>query len=152
MFALVASLVLFPTADEKVQPNPRQVAEKYLAAALADKPEEAIPLALEGRSTAEPETIKKLREVVAGQKLSLPTVLFSDKKGYALAVSDEIAVPEGANQANNRGVLVFTLKKNAGGAWLVKDIDVRGAKATEEEVKKAKKLFEDGKEIPPSKS
>ncbi len=152
MFALALSLVLVPTADEKAQPNPRQVTEKYLAAAIAGKPEEAIQFAAEGRSTAKPETIKKLQEVVGGQKLSLPTVLFSDKKGYALAVSDEIPVPEEANQANNRGVLVFTLKKNTNGAWQVKDIDIRGAKAIEEEVKKAKKLFEDGKEIPPSKS
>ena len=151
MLALAVSLVLIPTADEKVQPNPRQVVEKYLAAALADKPDEAIKYALEGRSTAKPETIRKLREIVAGQKLALPTVLFSDKKGYALAVTDEIAVPKEANQAN-RGVLVFTLKKNADGVWQVKDIDIRGAKEAEEEVKKAKKLFEDGKEIPPSKS
>src|SRR3954471_6186162 len=89
MLALTLLLSLPPAADPKPV-NPRQVAEAYLAAALAGKPEDAAKFAEEGKSPSRPESVKELRKVVAATQLALPTVLFSDKKGFALAVSDEI--------------------------------------------------------------
>ena len=50
MLALTLSLALLPAADPKKPPNPRQVAEKFLATALSGKPEEAVKFAEAGKA------------------------------------------------------------------------------------------------------
>lgn len=152
MLALTLALTLFPTADPKQPPNPRQVAEKYLAAALSGKSDDAVKFAKEGKSPAKPKTVSKLAELVGAKKLALPTVLLSDKKGYAIAVSEEFPYTKKMPDGAERGVLCITLEKNKDGVWLVKDLDLRSATEAAELLKKAKKLFEDGKELPPTKS
>ncbi len=151
MFALTLSLALLPSAAPKDPLNPRQVAEKYLAAALADKPEEAVKFAEDGKSTGNPEKVRKFKAVIGVEKLPLPTVFFSDKKGFALAVSDEIPFPKKAGDLD-RGVIVITLKKNKDGVWQVNDLDARSSKDAMGLLEKAKKLVDDGKELPSPKS
>jgi hypothetical protein len=143
MFALVLALTI-PTADP--QPNPRQVAEKYLAAALAGKPDDAVKLAEEGKSPAKPESVKKLKEIINANTLALPQVVFSDKGNYALAVSDPIKLPKPLPDGTDRGCLLLTLKKTKDG-WLIKDIDLRSADEAATRIKDAKKNYDDAKEI-----
>lgn|GEM_PF-6511318 len=152
MLTLTLVLALLPAGDPKQPLNPRQVAEKYLAAALAGRSDDAVKFAKEGKSPAKPATAKKLAELVGANKLTLPTVLLSDKKGYAIAVSEEFQYSKKLPDGSERGVLRITLEKSKDGVWLVKDLDVGPATEAAELLKKAKKLFEDGKELLPTKS
>ena len=152
MFALTLALALLPSADPKDSPNPRQVAEKYLAAALADKPEDAVKLAEPGKSTGNPDKVKKFKAGIGVERLALPMVFYSDKKGFALAVSEEIKFPQKKPTDLDRGVIVVTLKRNKDGVWQVNDLDARTSKDAEGLLEKAKKLVEDGKELPSPKS
>lgn len=152
MLALSLALPLLPAADPKGLPNPRQVAEKYLALALADKPEEAAKLGQEGKSTARPEKVREIKQVLKAEKLALLTVLVSEKKGYALAVSEEVKFPRKGSGPPESGVLIVTLVKNKDGTWQVKDIDARDRKEAEKRVEEAKKRYDDAKELPPTKA
>lgn len=152
MFALSLALALLPAAGPKEAPNPRQVAEKFITLALADKPEEAAKLGREGKSPSRPEKVREIKKVTGAEKLALPRVLVSEKMGYALAVSEEAKFPRKGSGAPEGGVIVLTLKRNKDGAWRVNDIDARGKKEAEALVEKAKKAFEDAKELPPTKS
>lgn len=151
MFALAFSLALAPVGDPRTQLNPRQAAEKYLAAALADKPEEAIKFAVPEKAAADPAEVRKLK-VFDATKIALPTVVASDKKGYALAVSEEIKFPQKKPTDPARGVLIVKLQKNKDGVWQVRDLDARPAEEAAKRVKEAKEVFEDAKELPPMKS
>ncbi len=152
MLALALACTLLPAADPKPAPNPRQVAEQYLAAALADKPDDAVKLAEEGKSPARPDSVKKLKELIGANALALPTVLFSDKNAYALAVSAPIKLAKPQPDGSDRGCLLFTLKQTKDGTWLVKDVDLRSADEAATRVKEAKKAHDDAKELPPTKS
>ena len=125
MFALTLALTFLPAAAPKL--NPRQVAEGYLAAALAGKPDDAVKFAEAGKSPAKPESVMKFKELIGADAIALPTVLFSDKNGYALAVSNAIKLPKALPDGTDRGCLLFTLKKTKDGVWLIKDIDLRSA-------------------------
>ena len=85
-------------------------------------------------------------------KLAFPTVLFSDEKGVALAVSEEIPFPKQDANDLDRGVVIVTLKKNKDGVWQVGDIDARKKAEADAMLKKARELFKDAKDIPPTKS
>lgn len=152
MFALALALSFGTAADPNPPLNPRQVAEAYLAAALADKPDDAAKLVEEGKSPAKPENVKKLKELVGANALALPTVLVSDKGGYALAVSDAIKLPKARPDGADRGCLLLTLKKTKDGPWLLKDIDVRSADEAAARVKDAKEKYDDAKELPATKA
>jgi hypothetical protein len=151
MFALSLSLALLPTADPKA-PNPREVAEKFLALALADKPEEAAKLGLEGKSPSRAEKVKEIKMATGAEKLELPTVLVSEKKGYALAVSKEVKFPNAKPDRPQSGVIILTLEKNKDGAWRVRDIDGRDKKEGEKRLEEMKKVLKDWKELPPTKA
>lgn len=146
MLALSLALVLAPASDPKDTPNPRQVAESYLAAALAGKPDDAVKFAEAEKSPAKPENVTKLKERIALDKLALETVIVSEKKGYALAVSAKLKFPKVGGDAR----LLFTLKQ-VKGAWVVKDIDVRESAEGEKRIADAKALYEDAKELPAKK-
>ncbi len=150
MFMLTLAITFLSAADPKL--NPRQVAEGYVAAALAGKPVDAVRFAEDGKSPAKPESVKKLREVINANALALPTVLFRDKNGYALAVSEPIKLPKPLPDGTDRGCLLFTLKKSKDGVWLIKDIDVRSVDEAATRVKEAKNAHDDAKEIAPTKS
>lgn len=152
MFALSLSLALLPAAGPKGPANPRQVAEKFLALALADKPEEAAKLGLAGKSPSRAEKVGEIKKATGAEKLSLPTVLFSEKEGHALAVSEEVQFPNNKPDRPRSGVIILTLQKDKAGAWKVKDIDARAKKEADGLLEKAKKAFEDPKELPPTKS
>jgi hypothetical protein len=152
MFALTLSLALLPAAGPKEAPNPRQVAEKFLALALADKPEEAARLGQEGQGPSRPQKVKEIKRELGVERLALPTVLVSEKKGYAMAVSDEVKFPKNKPTEPQSGVLILTLKKDKDGAWRVKDIDARGKKEAEKRAGEVKKNYDDAKELPPTKS
>ncbi|MDY3561034.1 hypothetical protein R5W23_002293 [Gemmata sp. JC673] len=152
MLALVCVFALTPAADPKPTPNPRQVAEGYVAAALAGQFDDAVKLAEEGKSPAKPESAKKLKELIAAKSLGLPTVLISDKHGYAMAVSDPIGLPEKAPAGADRRCLIFTLKKTKDGKWVLKDIDLSTVDKAETLVKELKTRDPDAKPIPATKS
>jgi hypothetical protein len=152
MFALSLSLALLPVADQKESPDARQVAEKFLALALAGKPEEAAKLGREGQGPSRPEKVREIKKATGVARLALPTVLVSEKKGYALAVSEEVKFPTTKPGEPQSGVIILTLKKNKDGAWRVKDIDARDTKEAAKRVEEAKKKFADAKELPPTKS
>lgn len=139
---MTPTLVLALLTIQAATPDARAVAERYVAAALAGKTDDAAKLAVEDQSTAKPKKIEEFKDAVGKDKLALPTVFASDAKKYALAVSAPLklakANPDGTQV---EGVLVFVLVKR-GDDWRVKDIDVR-------EPEKAKKLVEDMKRLMP---
>jgi hypothetical protein len=151
MLALTLALAL-PAAGPKPVPNPRQVTEKYVAALLADKPDDAVRLAVEGTASANPDKVRKYRAALGVAKLAFPTVLFSAEKGVALVVSEEIPFPKTDNNDLDRGVVLITLKKNKDGVWQVKDVDARKKDEADALLKKARELLKDAKDLPPTKS
>lgn len=152
MLALTFVLALGTAADPKPVLNPRQVAESYVAAALAGKYDDATKFAEDGKSTAKPESARKLKEYIKADALALPTVLISDKGNYALAVSDIIKLPKPRPDGAEHGCLLFALKKTKDGKWVLKDIDVRSANEAATLVKEMKKAYDDAKELPSTKS
>jgi hypothetical protein len=114
--------------------------------------DDAVKLAEPEKSPANPDKVRKLKTALNVKELALPTVLFSADKGYALAVSEEIKLPQEKPTDPARGVLLITLRKNKDGAWLVRDIDVRSAEEAAKRIEDAKKAFADAKELPPTKS
>lgn len=149
MLALALAVAL--AADPK-SPDPRQVAEKYLAAVFADKVDAAVKLAEPEKSSADPDKIRRLKAGLDIKAPALPTVLFSDDKGYALAVSEEVKLPQKKPTDPARGVLLIAVRKNTDGEWRVRDVDVRSAEEAAKRVEEAKKAFADAKELPPTKS
>jgi hypothetical protein len=152
MLALALSLVLAPAAAPKEALNPRQVAERYVAATLSGKAEDAIKFAQDGKSTGNPKKVREFKDGIGVGKLALPKVYFSDKKGYALAVSEEINFPQEKPNDLARGVIIVTLKRNKDGVWQVNDLDSRTAKDAARLLEKAAKALDDWKEIPNPKS
>ena len=152
MLALVCALALVTATDPKPTPNPRQVVERYLSAALAGKFDAAVTFVAEGNKFAEPENARKLKELITAKSLALPTVLVSDKRGYAMAVSAPVALPEEPSGGADRGCLIFTLKKAKDGKWVLKDIGVRSADEAAKRVKELKKADANAKGLPATKS
>ena len=94
----------------------RAVAEQYVAAALGGKADDAAKLAAEGQSPSKPKKIEEFKELVGKDKLALATVLASDGKKYALAVSDAVKLAKPNPAGQDAGVLVFVLVKR-GDEW-----------------------------------
>lgn len=151
MLALALAVALAPAADPK-SPDPRQVAEKYLAAVFADKVDAAVKLAEPEKSPADPDKIRRLKAGLDVKTLAIPTVIFSDDKGYALAVSEEVKLPQKKPTDPARGVLLVAVRKTKDGAWRVRDVDVLSAAEAAKRIEEAKKAFADAKELPPTKS
>ena len=149
---LTLPLLAILITTTQTPPDARAVAEQYVAAALAGKTDDAVKLAAEGQSTAKPKKIEEFKDGVGKDKLALPTVLFSDAKKYALAVSDPLkltkANPDGTQP---EGVLVFVLVKR-GDDWRVKDIDFRDTEKAKKLVEDMKKLMPDATELKPKKA
>lgn len=119
----------------------RATVEQYVTAALGGKTDDAAKLAVEGQSPAKAKKIEEFKHLVAKDKLPLATVLASDGKKYAVAVSDAVKLSKPNADGQDAGVLVFVLVKRDG-EWRVKDIDFRDAE-------KAKKLIDDMKKVMP---
>ena len=85
LFTIPLVFVVFPI---QLMSDARAVAEQYVAAALEGKTDDAMKLAAEGQSASKPKKIEEFKELVGKDKLPRATVLASDTKKYALAVTD----------------------------------------------------------------
>ena len=143
-------LLSLTAADAKPQ-NARQVAESYVGSALAGKPEDAAMLGAEGKSPARKESAEKLKEIVGKDKLPVTTVIASDAKGYALAVTGPFKVTDPKPGRPDAGCLVLTLTKTKDG-WRVKDIDFRTEEEAKKQVEAVPDLYPDAQAIPAAKA
>jgi RNA polymerase sigma factor (sigma-70 family) len=128
--------------------GPGATAERYLAAALAGRVDEAIGLALKGTSPRAPSDrtqVSEFRKRVVASEIRLWKVLAAWDAGEAVAVTEEFqrlefqpaekenpnvaapprveGQPEGTRAAYVSAFLVFKVVKS-GDRWLVKDADV----------------------------
>src|SRR4051812_24437780 len=101
MSLTLSAMLVFLTADPKPTPDARAIVEQYVAAALGGKTDDAAKLAVEGQSPSKPKRIEEFKELIGKDKLALTTVLASDGKKSALAVSDSVkltkANPDGTD-------------------------------------------------------
>ena len=141
MFA-VAFCVSFVAAE----PTPREIAEQYLAAALNDKPDEAVKLALDGTSPARVKSAEEVKKLVVTTSLPMPMVVVSAAKKEALAVTGTFKRAKAGPDGEEVGVLVLTVRQTDKG-WRVKDIDVRSEARAKDIVAAFKKANTDAKEI-----
>jgi hypothetical protein len=146
-FAVMFAVGTLAIADEQPKPNARNAVERYVAAALAGKDEDAAALAVEGKSPAKKKRIEELKRLLGGKALKLPTVLVGETKGEAIAVSESVKLTQANPDGRDTGCLVFGLVKS-GDKWLVRDIDFPTAEAAKEKVKGFEKKNRDSKEIP----
>jgi hypothetical protein len=152
MSTLAATLLLTAPAAAGPKPeNPRQVAEAYVAASLAGKPDDAAALGAEGTSPAKPKSADKLKAVVGKDRLPVATVTVSEAGGYALAVTGPFKVANAKPGRPETGCLVFTLTKTKDG-WRVKDLDLRSEEDAKKQLEAVPGLYPDAKEIPAAKS
>jgi hypothetical protein len=121
--AFLFTLTTLASAQDK-HPNARTIIEQYVAAALNGKVDDAVGLAVEGQSPAKKEKVKEFKAWVDAKTVKLPTVWSDDKKGQAIAVSEEVKVTKPQPDGQDKGYLVFALIKS-GDKWRVKDIDFR---------------------------
>jgi hypothetical protein len=140
----------FCAAFLAAEPTAREVAEQYLAAALAEKPDDAVKLAVAGQSPSRVKTAEEVKKVVGTASLPMPTVVASVAKKEAIAVTGPFKMPKANADGNDVGVLVLTLKQTDDG-WRVKDIDFRTETRAKEVVAAFKKANADAAEIPAKK-
>lgn len=147
--AVVAVVLVFgvdTSADEK-KAGPRATVEKYVAAALAGRVDDAVGLAVDGQSPSRKGTVEEFKTLVDAKAVKMPTVWADEKKGQAVAVSEEIKITEARPDGRGKGHLVFSLVR-AGDRWLVKDIDFRTGEKAKEQVDGFRKKNPDAKELP----
>src|SRR5262249_37766414 len=124
MVVLVAASALWlPIATTRAAQDKnldaRQVAEAYVAAALLANAAEAAALAEPGQSPAGKERIQEFKELVGAKALKLVSVHATDTQGRALAVSEPVRLTKANPNGQDKGALLFTLKK-VDGKWLVR--------------------------------
>jgi hypothetical protein len=132
-------------ADDK-KANARTAVERYVAAALAGKVEEAAGLAVSGQSPSRKKNIEEFKAMVDAKKVQIPTVWADEAKGRATAVSEKVRVTQANPDGRDTGYLTFLLNKS-GGEWRVKDIDFKTEKQAREQVEKFRKKYPDAKEL-----
>lgn len=149
--ALIAVVLTFSTtafADDKpASSDPRTVVERYVAAALAGKTDDAVKLAVEGQSPSNKDKIEEFKALVDAKSVRFPTVFVGTTKGQAIAVSEAVKITEADSDGRDTGRLVFALVKSRD-QWLVKDIDFRTEANAKEQVEKFKSKNADAKELP----
>jgi hypothetical protein len=148
MVAVVLAFGGVALADDKPKPNARSTVERYVAAALAGKVDDAVALAVAGQSPSRKERIEEFQALVAAKAVKLPTVWADETKGQAVAVSEEVKITRANPDGRDAGHLTFELIKS-GGKWRVKDIDFETAEKAKEQVEKFRKKYADAKELPP---
>jgi hypothetical protein len=144
MFALAFCI------SSAAEPTPREIAEQYLAAALSDKPDEAVKLALDGTSPARVKSAEEVKKQVVTTSLPMPVVVVSAVKKEAIAVTGTFKRAKPGPDGEEVGVLVLTVRQTDKG-WRVKDIDVRSEARAKEIVKAFQKANADAKELPEKK-
>src|SRR5262249_14729232 len=104
-FAILLGFTMPSLAEDKPKFDARTVSERYLAAAIAGKVDDAIALAVDGQSPGRKKTIEEVKALVGAKALKLPTVWADDKQGQAIAVSDEITLMKVGPDGQNKGHL-----------------------------------------------
>jgi hypothetical protein len=148
--AVVAVVLAFSTvafADDKPAADPRAAVERYVAAALVGKVDDAVKLAVEGQSPSKKDKVEEFKMMVDAKAVKLPTVFFSAVNGQAIAVSEEVKITKANPDGRDKGHLVFGLVKS-GDNWLVKDIDFRTEEKAKDQIEKFKTKHPDAKELP----
>lgn len=145
--AILLAFTMPALAADTPKLDARTVSERYLAAAIAGKVDEAIALAVNGQSPSRKKTIEEVKALVGANALKLPTVWADDKKGQAIAVSAEIMLMKPSPDGLNKGHLIFNLVKTDG-KWLIKDIEIRSKERAAEQMESFKKKCTDAKELP----
>jgi hypothetical protein len=133
-------------ADAKL--DPRVTVERYVAAALAGRIDDAIGLAVKGASPQSPakrERIVEFAKRLDMKAVRIPTVYAA--AGEALATSEVVKLAKAQPDGTDKGYLVFTVVKSGGG-WVVKDIDFRTEQGVKEQVETFKKDHPDAIRVP----
>lgn len=146
-FGIILAFALDALAEDKPKTDSRTTTERYLAAALAGKTDDAAALAVDGQSPSRKKTVEELKALINANTLKLPTVWADDKKGQAIAVTEEIALMKPTPDGQNKACVIFALVKTDG-KWLIKDIDLRSKEKAAEQVESFKKRCVDAKELP----
>jgi hypothetical protein len=144
---LMPSTLSTALGQEKPKLDARETVEGYVHSALAGRLDEAAAFAVEGQSPSRRERIEEFRGMVGVKALKIASVVVSEKKGQAIAVSEAVKLTRANPDGRNTGALVFALVK-LGDKWLVKDIDFRSVEAVKEMAKGFEKQMPDAKEIP----
>lgn len=139
------ALAVVANADDK-KADAKTVAEQYVAAALAGKFEEAAGLGVEGKSPGRKEKVEEFKSLVDAKTVKLPAVWSDDKKGQAIAVSEEVKLTKAQPDGTDKGCLVFALIKT-GDKWQVKDIDFGSEAQAKDQVSRFKQKNPDAKEM-----
>lgn len=145
--AVVLAFGISAFADDKPKPDARAAVERYVAAALAGKVDDAVALAVVGQSPSRKDNIEEFKALVAAKAVELPTVWADEKTGRAIAMSEEVKITRANPDGRDTGRLTFGLVKS-GDKWLVKDIDFKTGAKAKEQVETFRKKYADAKELP----
>lgn len=149
---LVVGLVLMVAAPVQAdapkegEPNARQAAEAYLAAALAGKVKEAAALGVPGKKAAAEKSIKELNQLVGPQPAAVTEAYASDKKGRGIVVTEAVKLAKANPDGKDTRHLILEIEK-VGGKWRVKEVDVRPEENAKDLVKRFKEKYEDATEV-----
>ena len=110
--------------DQRWNPgsDARAVAERYVAAALEGRIDEAVALVPAGRGPTSRRGIREFAALFGGKSLDLALVRVSEKRGRGIAVSETVKpnqpIPDGPDP-----VTVVLEMGRDGGDWLIRDVD-----------------------------
>jgi hypothetical protein len=133
-----------PKADEL---NARDTVEKWVAAALAGKVEEATPLADPNTSLGKEKGVKEFKEILGLKSLKVVRVSVSTKDGYAAAMSEGVKLLNQKPGKRDTGVISFKLFR-VKDRWLLKDIDFDTEDRAREKIKEFIEKHADAEDIP----
>ncbi|HEX8200097.1 MAG TPA: hypothetical protein VF590_06390 [Isosphaeraceae bacterium] len=131
---------------EASKPDPRAVAERYLAAALAGRAEDAVGLAVDGRDPSKKVKVEDLKALVDAKVVTMKTVWVGQKREEALAVSEPVKATMAQPDGREEGLFLLWLVESQG-KWQVNEIDFRTVDWGEELVKRFRIRNLDAKEL-----
>ena len=145
--AIVLAMSAFAVARETSHDNPRSVTEAYVAAALSGKVDDAVAIALADTTASDQKQVKELNAFIEAETLKIPIVWVGEKRGQALAVTEQVKLTEADTDGPDTGYLVFLLVKSQG-KWLVDDIDFNTEERAKRQVEDFKKKNLDARSLP----
>lgn len=139
-------------SDKKVDNGPRTTSERYVAAALTGKTDEAADLAVKGASPQSPskkEWIGEFAKLLDAKTVRFPTAYVA--ADAALVVSEAVKLVMAQPDGTNNGLLVFAVVKSDG-RWLVRDIDFRTEESLKAQVESFRKKHPEATLVPDTAS
>jgi hypothetical protein len=150
---LAMALLGFGTAafaDDPTQSNARTVADKYVAAALTGKADEAGKLLVTADAgLGTKKDVEEAKALFGDQVPKMSTVWVDGKAGKAIAVSEGVKVPKRYPDHPEKvhAYLVFQLTRT-GDKWLIDSYVLRTDKRAGQDVKAFRKAHPDAAELP----